>query len=87
MPSLLNSDYEVLFIEQQGYFSWWSQVFSIYIAFTYSPSALLTHHRESAELLIELGVKSNPCAWHRKPDLQFFFSIVTASCEWTIKNC
>ena len=87
MPSLLISDWEVLFIEPQGYFSWWSQVFSIYIAFTYSPSALLTHHREPAELLIEAGVKSSPWAWHQKPNLQFIPSVVRASCVWTIKNC
>lgn len=87
VPSLLNSDWEVLFTEPQGYFSWWSQVFSIYIAFTYSPSALLTQHREAAEPLIEVGVKSSPWAWHRKPDLQFIPSVVTASCVWTIKDC
>ena len=48
-------------------------MFSIYTAFTYSPSALLTHHRETAELLIQLGVKSDLCAWHRKPDFAVLF--------------
>lgn len=59
---------------------------SISFAFTYPPSALLTHPREPAGLLIELGVKSNPSARHRRPYLSFFFSIMTAPCVRASKN-